>query len=125
LNDPIKKLGPSGVSGDESEIQDGETVYVVYDYFWRHEEVGPFLRKIDEMADGTKRNEFGQRSRGNASRKRIPTEQRRVYRPGAPARGLPRNWYNPTFLNGLSDEKKRQLQMQKSVPLVHSPEVEA
>jgi hypothetical protein len=116
------QANPDIVSGDESETQEGEPVYIVYQYSWRDEQVGAFLRDIEVLTEAEKRQDFNQRSRGNAPRTRIPTTVN-VCRSGSPVRGLPKNWYNQTWLKGLTDLEKRQLRMKPAVPLVHTADV--
>jgi hypothetical protein len=118
----LLQANPDIVSGDESENQEGETVYIIYQYPWRDEKVGVFLRDIEVLAEIDKRNEINQRSRGNAPRARIPTSVG-VCRSGRPVRGLPKNWYNQMWLKTLSDLEARHLRMKPEVPLVHTAEV--
>jgi hypothetical protein len=117
----LLQANPDIVSGDESEDQ-GETVYIIYQYPWRDEKVGFFLRSVEVLAEAEKRNEFNQRSRGHVPRTRIPTTTD-VCRSGRPVRGLPKNWYNQMWLKTLSDLEARHLRMKPEVPLVHTAEV--
>jgi hypothetical protein len=113
---------PDIVSCDESENEECEPVYTVYQYSWRDEKVGVFLRDVEVLAEAKKQNEFNQRTRGKGPRTRIPTTDN-VCRPGKPVRGLPKNWYNQTWLKSLTDPEKEQLRMKPEVPLAYTADV--
>jgi hypothetical protein len=54
IEEVLLHANPDIVSGDESENQDGEPVYIIHQYFWRDGKVGIFLRDLEVLAEAHK-----------------------------------------------------------------------
>jgi hypothetical protein len=95
--DMVLNLGPSGMSSDESEEEDGRTIYIVKARGWRSQAVNKRCKLIDRERNTT--SSLGGAPSGNPPRKR-----KRVVRPTLSSRdpvvGCPKNYYsNPWVAN--------------------------
>ena len=115
-----------GMSGDETDrcgrqpIR-GQRKFLVVRPGWRSKEVTDWLRVIDNLYTIHRFSVEGRASRGNWVRQRI--DSGRVDRDQFPVGGLPENFYDPAWLQGLSREEKDRLDIQPRVSLEHSAEV--
>lgn len=99
----LEKLGAVGMSSDESEQENGRTVYIVKKREWRSEDITRLLMFIDKDRNTT--NATGGARPGNAPRKR----KRFVTNPRAsirdPSLRCPLNYYNQVFYANLTNRQ--------------------
>lgn len=109
----LKELGYHGMSSDESErdekgVKTGEVVATIMP--WRSSHLLKLLKTVDQ--DERKTNAYGNLKAGNRCydrrRKRNAIVSRRP-----PKGGLPIDFYDEEWYNGLSKEKKRDLGAKK------------
>lgn len=111
----VGALSRAGMSSDESETDaSGQKEYVVKIMPWRSRDVTHLLRIVDD--DRNTSNGFGDARPGNAPRKRTVQRPRSVAARQAPS-GLPLNFYDPVWYQGLSKSDKRALNVQDTVEL--------
>ena len=114
------------MSGDETDrcgrqpIR-GQRKFLVVRPGWRSKEVTDWLRVIDNLYTTHRFSVEGRASRGNWVRHRI--DSGRVDWNQLPVGGLPENFYDLAWLQGLSREEKDRLNVQPRVSLEHSAEV--
>lgn len=104
------KLGEPGTSTDEEEErEDGSRVFGILRKDWRSAELERFCRFLQVLVsvDPDRRNSV-------VLRRRIPTGKVSMRKA---RRGLPINWYDPTWYNRLSAGERRRLGAQPAVPL--------
>ncbi|KJA14385.1 hypothetical protein HYPSUDRAFT_59396 [Hypholoma sublateritium FD-334 SS-4] len=103
LSNMLDKLGAVGMSSDESEQENGRTVYIVKKREWRSEDITQLLMYIDKDRNTT--NATGGARPGNPPRKR----KRFVANPRAskrdPSLGCPLNYYNQVFYANLTNRQ--------------------
>ena len=114
------------MSGDETDCRGnlpirGQRKFLVVRPGWRSREVTSWLRVIDTLYAIHRFSADGRASRGNWVRHRIDSVKIDSHR--LPVRGLPENFYDPTWLQGLSQEERNNLDVQPRVSLKHSAEV--
>ena len=104
--DMVLNLGPSGMSSDESEEEDGRTIYVVKARAWRSQVVNKRCKFIDR--DRVTTSSLGGAPAGNPPRKR-----KRVIRPAPSSRdpviGCPENYYSERWVANLPNRGVREL----------------
>ena len=103
LSNMLDKLGAVGMSSDESEQENGRTVYVVKKREWRSEDITRLLMYIDKDRNTT--NATGGARPGNPprKRKRFVTNPRTSKRD--PSLGCPLNYYNQVFYANLTNRQ--------------------
>jgi hypothetical protein len=96
--DMVLNLGPSGMSSDESEEEDGRMIYIVKARSWRGHTVNKRCKIIDRERNNT--SYLGGAPSGNPPRKR-----KRVTRPTLSSRdpvvGCPKNYYSARWIANL------------------------
>jgi hypothetical protein len=114
-------MGPDGMSGDESDHANarGDKRYIIFQDEWRNPDLVQWIRVLDKVYISTKWNRVGRASKGNWVRARIPTTQRTT-RQGIPVAGLPRNFYNPTWLKKLDTFELEDLHVKPAIELKHT-----
>ena len=95
------RLGANGASSDESSTEKHK--YVIKILRWRNSKLIPYLKIIDR--DINRSNGLGKNLPGNAPRHRIRLPGATLSEGQAPA-GLPLNFYDQTWLAGLSEMEK-------------------
>lgn len=114
-----------GMSGDETDrcgrqpIR-GQRKFLVVRPHWRSQEVTKWLRVIDNLYTVYRFSSNGRASRGNWVRQRI--DSGRVDQDRLPVTGLPENFYDEEWLQGLSQEETYRLGIQPNIDLKHSTE---
>ncbi|KJA19403.1 hypothetical protein HYPSUDRAFT_204620 [Hypholoma sublateritium FD-334 SS-4] len=103
LSNMLEKLGAVGMSSDESEQENGRTVYVVKKREWRSEDITRLLMFIDKDRNAT--NATGGARPGNPpqKRKRFVTNPRVSKRD--PSLRCPLNYYNQVFYANLTNRE--------------------
>ena len=114
------------MSGDETDRCGtqpitGQRKFLVVRPGWRSQEVTKWLRVIDNLYAIHRFSADGRASRGNWVRHRI--DSGKVDSDQLPVSGLPENFYDPAWLQGLSQEERNYLDVQPRVGLGHSVEV--
>ena len=96
--DMVHNLGQSGMSSDESEEEDGHTIYIIKARGWRSHAVSKRCKIIDRERNST--SSLGGAPAGNPPRKR-----KRVTRPTLSSRdpviGCPKNYYSALWVANL------------------------
>ncbi|TFK23364.1 hypothetical protein FA15DRAFT_656786 [Coprinopsis marcescibilis] len=116
IDEVVAGLGLAGMSSDESEYDDngvptGKTLVCTMP--WRSNEVTNILKMVD--SDGMRMETVGVPRPGNRGliRKRV----RGLVSSRTAKKGLPLNYYNPDWYQGLSNELKRSLEAMPTRPL--------
>jgi hypothetical protein len=109
----VVALGVNGASSDESGTE--KRKYVVRIFKWRSSKLIPYLQVIDH--DTNRSNGVGKNLPGTAPRQRIRLPGATVSEGRAPT-GLPLNFYDETWLAGLSEMDKLLLE---AMPPVEFP----
>lgn len=116
--DMVLNLGPSGMSSDESEEEDGRMTYVVKARCWRSQAVNKRLKIIDR--DRINTNSLGGAPSGNPPRKR-----KRVIRPTLSSRdpviGCPKNYYSERWVSNLPNRGVSELNEKQHHDLLFLP----
>lgn len=115
-----------GMSGDETDHRGKQAIVGQRKFFvvrpaWRSQEVTDWLRVIDALYACHRFSTDGRATRGNWVRHRIDSD--RVDRSKRPIRGLPKNFYDRAWLEGLPQEERDSLAIQSAETLDHSVEV--
>ena len=116
----LHRLGPRGMSSDESDHQpDGGVRYRILRKHWRNPALTAWLRIFDYLY----------RSSHLALSDDIPSRfaTGKVSFNGPPVRGLPRNAYNEAWLDTLSAGEVQRLgaRQEETYSFTHSPELDA
>lgn len=114
------------MSGDETDHCGkqpiaGQRKFLVVRPGWRSQEVTRWLRVIDGLYTIHRFSLDGRATCGNWVRHRIDSD--RVSWDTLPVSGLPENFYDSTWLEGLSERERDSLEVQRPVDLKHSAEV--
>ena len=114
------------MSGDETDRHGeqpiaGQRKFFVVRPGWRSQEVTRWLRVIDNLYTVHRFSVDGRATRGNWVWHRIDSD--RVDRDRPPISGLPVNFYDASWLKGLSEGERDSLDMGPPVDLNHSAEV--
>ena len=115
-----------GMSGDETDRHGeqpitGQRKFFVVRPGWRSQEVTRWLRVIDDLYMIHRFSLDGRATRGNWVRHRMDSD--RVTWDKRPVSGLPENFYEASWLKGLSREERDSLEIQPPVNLGHSADV--
>jgi hypothetical protein len=109
------------LSEDESDHEDGTNLgqsrYAIVKEAWRSDELIEWLRTIDLLACGEKWNRpngSNVAQRGNGRRLRVQSDRSKK---GCAVSGLPKNCYNPVWLNSLKDYERESLDVQPPINL--------
>ncbi|KAI9061492.1 hypothetical protein FKP32DRAFT_1575860 [Trametes sanguinea] len=118
----IRRLGPDGMSSDESCVENDVVRYDILVKKWRHPDLTSWLRTFDAVH---RRQRFSQTNRTTRG---APVHWRnvstRVDNSRKPVAGLPKNAYNPEWLATLQEMEREELIMQnESYAFTHSPDV--
>lgn len=121
----IALLGILGHSEDESDRDhkspEGRPRYLILQLEWRSEELTRYLRALDVVHLSTRWTRSGRAKRGQFPRIRVVVKNK-VDRDAQPIQGLPRNFYNPSWLAAQSEETKTVLQIQEKEVDLSIPE---
>ncbi|KAI0740917.1 hypothetical protein C8Q76DRAFT_608378 [Earliella scabrosa] len=119
----LQRLGPEGMSSDESEMENGRKVYKVFVKSWRAPAITPWLSVIDAIASLERTNAInGMDGRGAQFRERRRSSQ--VDDRSPPVGRLFLNAYSETWLQRLTQFTRSRLKIRpKSYKFAHSPEV--
>lgn len=112
----VRRLGPGGMSSDDSDVQDGKPRYFVRKRLWRSQEVTERVKRIESERNTT--NGVGKARPGNPYRERI----RSAKNPAStrdPTIRCPENFYDSGFLKGLDNLRYRALKMSSRFDLKH------
>ncbi|KAF8178732.1 hypothetical protein BJ912DRAFT_929877 [Pholiota molesta] len=108
LYNMVEKMGPSGMSSDESEAEGKRTVYIIKKRPWRSEEVQRYLILIDNDRNTT--GSAGGNRPGNPPRERRRRMDRQSVVSNRQASvGCPINYYERYWYEGLSNRAVSQL----------------
>lgn len=111
-------LGQAGMSSDESDHEEpGKTTYIVKKRAWRNRDLIRYLTLIDRDRNTT--NAYGNTRAGNPPRYRSRRHGNQSVRLAIP--NLPINFYDATWLSGLSNAEQRSLRPVQAVGL---PEID-
>ena len=115
-----------GMSGDETDRCGQQPILGQRKFFvvrpgWRSQEVTRWLRVIDDLYTIRRFSLDGRATRGNWVRQRI--DSGRVAWDRLPVSSLPENFYDPSWLKGLSEGDRDSLEVQPPVDLNHSAQV--
>jgi hypothetical protein len=114
----VETLTLGGMSSDESgEDDNGRKIYRIKKRVWRDKEITRLLRFVDR--DHNKTNCYGNTRSGNPPRIRNTRSVSESVREAVP--GLPRNFYDRTWLIGLSNRDEKELKAKLAVKL---PDIE-
>lgn len=103
----IEKLGPEGMSSDDSEIDDdGRKEFKVRRMPWRSKEIETRLIQVDKDRNMT--NAYGNSRAGNQPRHRTRRNAIRVSR-RKPSAGYPLNFYNDNWYADLTRSQQQDL----------------
>jgi len=119
----VDQLAEGGMSGDETDHRGeqpiaGQRKFFVVRPGWRSPEVTRWLRVIDGLYTIHRFSLNGRATRGNWVRHRMDSD--RTAWDKLPVSGLPENFYDASWLQGLSDEERDSLGIQPPVDLNHS-----
>lgn len=109
----LDDLGQEGMSSEESGLDErGRPRYLIRERNWRSPELLEYLTAVDFWSAEEKPNKVKQ---GNPGRDRarpvIPQTSKRMA-----IGGLPSNFYNQVWLEGLHPAERRDLKVRKAVP---------
>ena len=113
----VETLTAAGMSSDESESEDGVATYRIKKLAWRNRALTPLLKRINEDYNPT--NAFGKLRPGNKPRNRKRGNGMLSMRD--PPTGLPLNYYDRYWYDGLTNKQKHDLGASRSLPI---PELE-
>lgn len=119
-----RALSANAMSGDETEHNsDGEvTHHVITRLPWRHSAIDNWLRTFDQLHMSTRFNSSDLPMRGQFPHVRATSSRPERYIAGV-VKGLPRNFYDPTYLSSLTERERKNLCMQDELDLSFSPEI--
>lgn len=109
------------MSGDESDVRNGDCRYVVPVLEWRNPEVLEWLRIHDHLYLSTRFTTDNRATPGRFPNSR--TYSKRVEAGRRPVAGLPLNFYSPVWLAGLTDLERHMLKIQPAVDLNFPPHI--
>ena len=98
------------MSEDEGDHVNGEFRYVIINPPWRSSLVTSFLRLFDKIHLSSRFTSLGRPKRGAFPHRRFPS--RRVGQSRKPVPGLPRNFYDETWLASLEEFERDALNIQ-------------
>lgn len=115
-----EKLSFQGMSGDESDHADGEERYAYTNLPWRNPatEVKQWFKNFDYLHLSTRFTADDRATSGKFPHIRINST--RIERHATPVPGLPRNFYDPVWLERMDDFQVRELDVQPSIDLSFS-----
>lgn len=128
FRDYVDKLADGGgMSGDETDYcgttpTGGQRKFLVVHPQWRSKEVTNWLRTIDKVYVRHRFSQDGRASRGNWVRQRV--DSGRSDNGCRPVSGLPKNFYDGTWLRTLSERARAELRMQPEISLKHSSTIQ-
>lgn len=112
----LERVGDAFVhSEDESDHETNEPLYRILGIIWRSKDLQMALRLLDLLHLGLKFQEDGRVGPGKWFRRRVPSPGKA--KNSKPHAGLPRNFYDATWLAAQSKETKRNLMMGEPVSL--------
>jgi hypothetical protein len=120
VDDVLDTLGLENMSSDETDTEDSSPYSKKrvrrIELPWLHEKIIALKRSLEKL-DHSRR--YSKEKRGNHSCIRISSSTKIDTRP-APS-GLPINWYNPTWLKGLSDLERQMLEPkpEREIPAIN------
>ena len=109
------------MSADEGDHVNGEFRYVITNPPWRASKVAEFMKVFDKIHLSSRFTSMDRPKRGAFPHRRFPS--RRVDHSSKPVPALPVNFYEPTWLNSLSEFELRELDAQPLVDLSFTPSV--
>lgn len=111
LYDMVEKLGPSGMSSDESEVEGKRTVYIIKRRAWRSEQVHRLLLLIDKDRNATGSTGCARPGNPPRERRRLTNRQTTISKRD-PSLGCPVNYYDRIYYAGLNNREIRALDPQ-------------
>ncbi|KAH9921094.1 hypothetical protein B0H21DRAFT_701777, partial [Amylocystis lapponica] len=120
FHDLWKTIPYTAMSGDESQPETGR--YVVTRLPWRSVQAEEWLMVFDWMHLSTRFNANRKPNSGRFPHRRSRGSQR-IESECNPVPGLPKNFYDQAWLNGLPEDDQIELRMQPEVDLTHSEAV--
>ena len=117
----LESLTADTMSGDETDHCHGQTRYAILRVLWRAPAATVWLKTLDLIHLSSRFDSSGRAKRGAFPHKRVPSS--RVEHNAEPVPGLPRNFYDPIWLQSLSEHGRRKLQIQHSVDLTMTEDV--
>lgn len=120
----MRKLADDGgMSGDESDrgTKQKDTKYFVVRPVWRSQEVTEWLHAMDLVYVSSRFAADGRATKGRWVRDRV--QSTRIDRDSKPIPGLPRNFYDKTWLGTLTPRERKALNFHEAIDLSHSEEI--
>lgn len=114
LDDVLVALGAGGMSSDESEVEDGQNVFLVKKMSWRRSGLMVKMGTIDR--DRNTRNAYGNVRAGNPPRVRKRRNGAIETSRAAPP-GLPVNFYDAEWLSKLNSRQRKELSPRAAMEL--------
>lgn len=108
--DWIDRLGVDGHSGDESDHLPTQSRYAIMNVPWRSGDCKKYLRALDLVHLDKRFDYNGRPTKGAWPRTRV-ISRRSGDGPSKPVRGLPRNFYDASWLAAQSPETVRSLRI--------------
>lgn len=116
------RIPPEACSGDEEISSLDSALTVIVEPVWRSEEVRVWFRAFDALNTAFRFRD-GYPKRGNWPTYRVQTSTPRKDTTHRLVPHLPRNFYDDTWFQGLSDMERRRLDAQDELDLAFPPEV--
>lgn len=120
----LKYLGVDGMSSDDSDhgVATGVPQYRIVKKSWRHPSLAPWLRVFDALHRHSRFRPVRRTTRGAQAHIRLLGNRVDSSRAAVPQ--LCQNAYNPTWLDGLNEFDREDLQMDANLyNFSHSPEI--
>ena len=116
----LQRLGPEGMSDDESGFdEDDRSVSYKKSLVWRAAAVGEIMTYLDLLYLSGRYSSNGRPSKGGWPHTRLPGSTRDPNT--TPVKGLPRNCYRPQWLQTLTAEEIKALKLRPPVDLSIPP----
>ncbi|KAF9033662.1 hypothetical protein BJ165DRAFT_1410383 [Panaeolus papilionaceus] len=112
--DVLERVPPECHSEDEKDDSGGQVTYQIRKLPWRNPALGSLFNVLDRLAVAKRIMPDGKTTKGNWPRLRQPSN--RLGNPRVPHR-LPRNFYDPDYLESISDDDFEELDVQPPVPI--------
>ncbi|KAI0705489.1 hypothetical protein C8Q76DRAFT_771240 [Earliella scabrosa] len=118
----LQRLGPEGMSSDESAMENGVKQFRILKKEWRNERLTGWLRVFDAISRERRANPVTETTRGAEPRQRF--QSGKVDSSTPPVGALPSNAYDPTWYANLTPYRRQRLQARKNAyDFTHTPDI--
>ncbi|KAI0712000.1 hypothetical protein C8Q76DRAFT_602860, partial [Earliella scabrosa] len=118
----LQRLGPEGMSSDESAMENGVKQFRILRKEWRSEQLTGWLRIFDAISRERRANPITEATRGAEPRQRF--QSGKIDNTSPPVGSLPINAYNPKWYAQLPPYRRQRLQARKKAyDFTHSPDI--